>query len=402
MGKIIDAYITAIKNNTLPIHHKTYLLYKLKGIRTYIYGQLPTDIQQMFTHLVSKTVPSNYVEYKIEGNDVGSKYLSERSVTIQRMFIEECINSASEYWKDNISVFDEILNKYNIKISGTPSKYTIRIGDATITVDSSISVTGNINDLVPIVESVSQLAISEDTESIAQSINKDLTTQSLYASVIAAVILKTKASLDLRKLFGSLNDFGRVLSIMHGSEIINVVKNGEDNNLPLYQMLCLAYRHDDIYEYLKESINNPNNTDSSPYAYNFVYNNMETANPFVLAPQIRSGIMSAQGRFISAASMTANDVMHIAILNDFYDNLVTPKKINDYGKSRRGIVGFQSHVYSDKNKHFIQMFDLDMDLKYMVQMSDGTVKAKHINPYTILTEYLNSERDNLDPLIEAF
>ena len=402
MGKIIDAYITAIKNNTLPIHHKTYLLSKLNGIRTYIYGQLPTDIQQMFTHLVSKTVPSNYVEYKIEGNDVGSKYLSERSVTIQRMFIEECINSASEYWKDNISVFDEILNKYNIKISGIPSKYTIRIGDATITVDSSISVTGNINDLVPIVESVSQLAISEDTESIAQSINKDLTTQSLYVPVIAAVILKTKASLDLRKLFGSLNDLGRVLSIMHGSEIINVVKNGEDNNLPLYQMLCLAYRHDDIYEYLKESINNPNNTDSSPYAYNFIYNNMETANPFVLAPQIRSGIMSAQGRFISAAAMTANDVMHIAILNDFYDNLVTPKKINDYGKSRNGIVGFQSHVYSDKNKHFIQMFDLDMDLKYMIQMSDGDVKAKHINPYTILTEYLNGERDNLDPLIEAF
>lgn len=402
MGKIINAYITAIKNNTLPIHHKTYLLSKLNGIRTYIYGQLPIDIQQMFTHLVSKTVPSNYVEYKIEGNDVGSKYLSERSVTIQRMFIEECINSASEYWKDNISVFDEILNKYNIKISGTPSKYIIRIGDATITVDSSISVTGNINDLVPIVESVSQLAISEDTESIAQSIDKDLTTQSLYAPVIAAVILKTKASLDLRKLFGPLNDLGRVLSIMHGSEIINVVKNGEDNNLPLYQMLCLAYRHDDIYEYLKESINNPNNTDSSPYAYNFVYNNMETPNPFVLSPQIRSGIMSAQGRFISAASMTANDVMHIAILNDFYDNLITPKKINDYGKSRRGIVGFQSHVYSDKNKHFIQMFDLDMDLKYMVQMSDGTVKEKHINPYTILTEYLNSERDNLDHLIEAF
>lgn len=409
MGKIIDAYIAAINANTLPIHHKTYLLSKLNGIRTYIYGQLPIDIQQMFTHLVSKTVPSNYVEYKIEGNDVGSKYLYERSVTIQRMFIEECINSASEYWKDNQDAFNTILNYHHIQVSGIPGKYIIHIGDAQIEVSSSISVTGNINNLIPIVEAVSQLAISEDTESIGQSIDKKHTVQSLYVPVIAAVILKTKVMFDPttlakfnKMLFGPLNDLGRVLSIMHGSEIINVVKNGEDNNLPLYQMLCLAYRHDDIYEYLKESINDPNNTDSSPYAYNFVYNNMETANPFVLAPQIRSGIMSAQGRFISAAAMTANDVMHIAILNDFYDNLVTPKKINDYGKSRTGIVGFQSHVYSDKNKHFIQMFDLNMDLKYLLQMPDNSVKEKHINPYAILTEYLNGERDNLDPLIEAF
>ena len=393
MGKIIDAYISAVKANTLPIHHKTYLLSKLNGIRTYIYGQLPKDIQQMFTHLISKTVPSNYVEYEITGNDVSSKYLSERSVMIQRMFIEECITSASEYWKENQSAFDKMLSDYNIKVSGTPGNYTIRIGDVTLNVGSSISVSGNITNLVQLVETLAQLAISEDTESIAQSIDTKHTVQSLYAPVIASVILKTKAVLDLRTLYGPLNDLGRVLSIMHGSEIINVVKNGEDNNLPLYQMLCLAYRHDDIYEHLKEKVKST----ESLYEYNFIYNNVN----YLEAPQIRSGIMSSQGKFISSAAMTANDVMHVAILNDFYSNLTIPKKLNDAGQARVGIVGFQSHVYSDKNKHFIQMFDLNHDWKYYIPTENGLIE-KNINPYEILIAYLNGSRDNIDPLLEAF
>jgi hypothetical protein len=97
MSIIIDGYINALNNNNIPYHHRTYLLSKLNGIKTYIYGKLPKDIQQMFTHLILKTVPSNYVEYTVSGTDVSSKYLSERSVMIQRSFLTECINSASDY-----------------------------------------------------------------------------------------------------------------------------------------------------------------------------------------------------------------------------------------------------------------------------------------------------------------
>jgi hypothetical protein len=180
-------------------------------------------------------------------------------------------------------------------------------------------VDGNINDLESIVESVIQLAISEDTNVVAQTIDKRNDVQSLYAPIIASVIIRTLSDPSFENSFGDLNELARVLSIMHGSEIINVVKNGEGNNLPLYQMLCLAYRHDDIYDHLTEQIENS----PSPFHHNIIYQNINN----VETPQIRSGILDSKGKFISSAAMTSNDVMQVAILDDFYDNLTTPKKL---------------------------------------------------------------------------
>jgi hypothetical protein len=202
--------------------------------------------------------------------------------------------------------------------------------------------------------------------------------------IIAPIILRANGH-EVKFNDGKLNDLGRVLSIMYGSDVLNVVKNGAGNSLPLYQMLCLAYRHKDIHERIEKQGN-------SIYNDNIVYSNINN----VLNPQIRSGVIH-NGKFKSAAELTTDEVIHIAILYDFYKNLTSGQTIQEGINKRSGIIGLQSHVYSDKNKHFVQMFDLDATWEYR----DENEELIQIKPAEILRNYIDGKSDNLDSLITA-
>ena len=42
--------------------------------------------------------------------------------------------------------------------------------------------------------------------------------------------------------------------ILAVNDTINVIKNAEGNNLPLYQMVCLAYSHKKMSQYLHDEL----------------------------------------------------------------------------------------------------------------------------------------------------
>ena len=62
---------------------------------------------------------------------------------------------------------------------------------------------------------------------------------------------------------------------------------------------------------------------------------------------------------MQSSALTANDVMHLSIVYDFYQGLTMDQSHTEGSRSKSGIVGIQSHVYSDKNKHFVMQFDLN-------------------------------------------
>jgi hypothetical protein len=399
-GKIIDLYLNAVGNNEIKNAHLTYLTNKLRGIKHFIYdGRIPEELSVVFTHLVEKTVPSSYVQYDIMGNDAAIKYLTERHILLQKTFLEECIDTAAEYWgnKANSGLFTKLLDKYKINVSQAEHTYVLNIGNQSITISGGyygqVGVSGDIDNIVNIIEDIAQLFVSEDTENVAKQLNDSATLTQLYAPVIASIVIKSKLNSGFKAPYGPMRDLARTLSIMHGSDVINVVKNGEGNSLPLYQMLCLAYRHNDIHKRLREDHENRNTF--TPYDFNIAYNNINN----IHAPQIRAGILSPDGTYKSSASLSTDEVMHIAVLHDFYDNLTKKYTLDESSSQRSGIVGFQSHVYSDKNKHFIQMFDLSAE--WMIGYDEKGNK-KTIRPAEILIAYINGERNDLNPLIEAF
>jgi hypothetical protein len=250
---------------------------------------------------------------------------------------------------------------YSIKVyqpNSNSNTYIVSINGQNISITEGsgyVQITGDIDKMTDIIEDIVQLFISEDTERIGQQLYKETSLTKLYAPVIASIIIKSQVNQDFKVPFGPIQDLARVLSILHGSDVINVVKNGEGNNLPLYQMLCLSYRHRDIHKRLLEDQNKHNI--QTPYFYNIAYNNID----HIHAPQIRAGVLAKDGTYKTAASLSADEVMHLAILHDFYDNLTNAYTLDENSGQRSGIVGFQSHVYSDKNKHFIQMFDLSAE-----------------------------------------
>ena len=74
----------------------------------------------------------------------------------------------------------------------------------------------------------------------------------IYCNSIFDVINNSQTNLN----FGQSNDLGRVLSVINGSDTVNVIKNAEGNNLPLYQMICLSYQHNGIFNEITKQLEN--------------------------------------------------------------------------------------------------------------------------------------------------
>jgi hypothetical protein len=180
-----------------------------------------------------------------------------------------------------------------------------------------------------------------------------LTDIQLYTPVLSTIIFNVTSGSESKINYGQGRDLAKVLSVINGSDTINVIKNSEGNNLPLYQMICLAYSHRNIFNEISQQLeNNPDL--QSPYYDNAIYQNIQ----HVKNPKIRSEVIVGKN-IQTSAKLNESDVMHLAIVYDFYQNIVTKQLQSDTANSQVGIIGLQSHVYSDKNKHFIMQFDIN-------------------------------------------
>jgi hypothetical protein len=89
---------------------------------------------------------------------------------------------------------------------------------------------------------------------------------------------------------------------------------------------------------------------------NGVYQNIQ----HVKSPKIRAEVTI--GNFTKQSKdLTENEVQHLAIVYDFLEGLIKNKSSSEGEGSTTGIIGLQTTVYSDKNKHFVMQFDLNQD-----------------------------------------
>lgn len=393
MGKLISMYEDALSTNkNIMPEHITYLRSKLAGIRRFIYSpRMSQDIKDMFTHLVEKTVLSSYVSYNQigENSPLEVRNLTERTVLMQSYFIDDVIKAASAYWKNNNGKFKELLRKHNITVSGDK----IKIGDALISKAPTgvISISGPVNNFEQVVSDIAQLIIPDDFNNVSQQVhpNRDLTDIQLYVPVLSTIIFNVNSNSTDKINYGQSRDLARVLSVINGSDTINVIKNSEGNNLPLYQMICLAYSHRNIYNEITQQLEkNPDL--QSPYYDNAIYQNIQ----HIRSPKIRSEVTVGRNTQTSA-KLNESDVMHLAIVYDFYQNITTKQSQSDTANSQVGVIGLQSHVYSDKNKHFIMQFDINKTWDFG--------RFGSFNFKTILDQYFKTaNKADLDKIVNVW
>lgn len=397
MRKLLDLFSEALRTSKIDPEHRTYLYSKLNGIRKFIYDpDMDENIKIMFTHLMDKTVLSSYISYTI--NDQGlleNTNITDRPLKLQGSFINDVVNASSEYWRRNQNKFNDLLHKYKIDVKDN----TITIDNIIIKKNPSnndITISGFIDSQLfdKIVSDITSLTIDPDFSKICGQVYGNFQSSiSLYTPVLATVIFNTRnnSNKKLAMSFGQNRNLARVLNIINGSDIVSVVKNSEGNNLPLYQMICLAYNHYLIYDRIKRQINEDlknNSYYNSQYNYNVVFNNIQ----HIRRPRIRAEV-SIDRVTKQSASLSAQDVIYLAIGYDYFQSLFKPQSYVE-GKREEAIIGFQAHTYSDKNKHFVSQFNVG---------ATWNINGKNINLKHCLDRYFKSgKREDIEPILDAW
>jgi hypothetical protein len=89
---------------------------------------------------------------------------------------------------------------------------------------------------------------------------------------------------------------------------------------------------------------------------NAVFNNISRIKNPKIRAEVTIGDYTKQ-----SSNLTEDEVMHLAIVYDFFEGLTSSKSVSEQGGKVNGVIGLQSTVYSDKNKHFVMQFDLSQN-----------------------------------------
>jgi hypothetical protein len=107
---------------------------------------------------------------------------------------------------------------------------------------------------------------------VASIVNKNFNKVNLIGPMVASVLFNASNS-KIKLNFGQVKDLAKVLSRISGGDVLSVIKNIENNNLPLYQLVSLAYRLQDVKSKIDDDIYSDDR--DSIYTHNIVYNNTE-------------------------------------------------------------------------------------------------------------------------------
>jgi hypothetical protein len=172
--------------------------------------------------------------------------------------------------------------------------------------------------------------------------------------LIASVISDTLYDTCTGVAFPDSRDLAKMLSVINGSETISVIKNEQGNAMPLYQMQCLAYNHRLMANHINDHVITSN--DPSPLYHNLVCKNINKIKHPKIRTEVKKEIKGKLPVVESTATLDPQSLLHLAIGYDFLMPLLG--NVSDEEESKSVVVGFQTHCYSDKTKHFIMQFDI--------------------------------------------
>ena len=375
MAEILSDYITALEQHAtgaagIEGSHLTYMLGKLRGIRDYIYSAgMNEDVQNMFTAMFYKNIPIKYRSYQVDQGRLKGRNLSEQYVNNQLMRIYDTVQAAAYVLEHDVSKFEKLKSTYNIEITrneirlftgeengvktGVVLHYNFKNGSY------SIKQSGYINERTAkdFIYDVTGMIVPDEFMDLLHSLqpNDTRTLFEIFKEVVAIPLIhasnkhdKTGSSLPTTKagLVTNLHNYKSALvpianiqSIIYGSETASVIKNPAGNNIPKYQLISLAQNY---HTMLHEYEDNP-----GIFAGNLLFANQDVN--LVDTPLVRSDV-AMRGKIKSPSQLTINEVLQLAILEDFY------------GSVDSGTIYLQNTTFADKNTHYLIPFNIGNEL----------------------------------------
>lgn len=411
VSKIISIYKNELANNRIKSDYIIFNVDVLNGIQKHIYdSDLDPQFKLMFTNLANKIIRPIYASYsenkksesskkkkseeeKPKTTDLIVKNLTERVIKTQMTRFTELINGGRRYWSKYRKSFNDLLNKYHISISETEIKFD----NVTITLNSDNRISINIDETVKTSDNYRQILYDFTTIIVPDNIDTLLSQQKLKGiknykdlySVILAPILFDVYNRTISEInYGQLKDLSKIISIINGSDVSSVIKNSEGNNLPLFRLPCLIYLHKDLYNDIRNRLEETDK--NSPYLINPIYQNIDRVKKPVIKAELNYNDQVKQ-----SADWAFDSLIHTAIVCDYYHSLVGTQSYEENAKTASGIMSFQTTVFSDKNTHYNNLFDTNNDWQF-AQFGKYNIRS-------ILENYLRTnDSTEFDELIDKF
>lgn len=405
MTSIIDAYLNFLSKADDYTDHVSYLHSKLRAIKKFIYeSDLHPDLKNTFTAMFTKTVPVSYRAYYQDAEaGIMSKSLKEQFTNVQSFRFNDVVRASVYNFQNNKDAFQELIDKYNIKIADglitfsqitlgdVEKKFSIKYdwkaskGEAAKYAFSTVGTIDNDSSLQNIVYDVLSYIVPDDFESVGSQVmgNKWRGAMNSFAPLIGITLLAANGdagfdtdSYGLVKMAPytyDIREAARIASVIFGSDTLNVIKNLEGNNLPLYQLNTLAYNYLQLTNDIKQ-------VDDSIYSGNFLLNS-----DLVKPPVVRSEI-GFNKKIKKPADLTVSEVLRTSIIYDFYQNISRDARSTD-----NGVIYLQNTTFADKNTHYLIPYDIKKNVRY---------REKDYNLQTILSNAVRT--GNTSELEEIF
>ena len=454
-GKMIDVYIAKAKPNE-------GLRQILVGIKNNIFNKvtsLPLKIRQAFANQFFLTAKYAYVAYR-QNYENGDKHI--RGQFLEDSFIDIKITSLMKRVRDNVwmyqqhpKLFEDFKKNHGITASCEDGhillhfdkRYTINGNGFTVRViqnGDSIDFQKN-SDLAKFVDNEQMINLVQDllNEIIPEDYDDILTAMSVSAPVAAmffdtfihpvSILLAAsqegiEKGIDESVIFkytdnGELIDWnfknffsqsGAFEGIKDGINELNVLKNGEGNNLPVYQLSPAVFDIFTIIDELYDSgdlvggrsqtsmkLENIVSKDTDHSLAKRYFNRVCGENIFIKERGLLKKILVRSdvkigNKVKSSDKLTVSEVASLAIFNDFYQNLTMvqdPKRPSELA----GNIILQPITYSDKKSHFLPLIDLN---KLLLRVNGTDIDARTVFRTLIKPDISRSRRQNYIDAIE--
>ena len=419
--KIIDTYITLAD----PSENEKQILY---GIKQQIFNRtsnIPIIIRDAFANHAFIQAKYAYISYRQnwEAGDyaVKGQYLEDSFIDTRSQSLHRLIQNKVWLLQKHNDLFEELCKKHNINVIDDNGKITVHFGDDWGTKPFNIVITkSNHNDTDSIkinsegydpktinIEKTKILIsdfldrlIGEDFEDILHVISKssDLETNLFEAFVnpIAIICSAVKEGRDNNYVYNyDENGFLRTYSfkeklsttiqynsIADGVNELNVLQNGEGNNLPVYQLAPAIFDLFDViddltdpnfgamhlHSIIDEKISNLKNFQE---VKNVLSENSFLKNKSLLKRILARSDVKIGNVVKSSDKLTEAEVAQLAFI-DFYQNL------NAVEGDLAGCIILQPIVYSDKKVHYLPV--LDVSSEYISGRSVAEILKTISNP----------------------
>ena len=412
IGNAISVYVDEMnrsKEDRASILNKRrdYMISKLMSIKHFIYdSNLNEDAKNMFTAMFYKNIPVSYVSY--QKNNIGSvlgKNLTANLVSNQKYKLEDVLRSTiylfqnnKEAWegfkkyfgvsfKDNvieISMQNDITGeqeKYSIGVNFVNNKYLFT-GKGTMGYDLEQEFIENLFSLIvpdDFLKISNQILYAEEGHDLMESF-KDLVGLAIYGIETKNITYDKNDLVDLRSYDEPIERVAKVMSIVYGSDSMNVIRNSSGNNLPVYQLTSLAYNFKNMVNDFKTMQLADDDYRNNIYEKNLLYSNEDL---IVGPPVIRSEVY-LNNVTKESGKLTFSEVMNLAILKDFYSSY-----------KNNGIIYLQNTTFSDKKTHFLIPYGTSVS--FNVNTDDNTTISTQLKD--LIEDCFNNGSDHIEDII---